>query len=701
MASHDVTVELFYSGDWHDHTATDEVYNGEATHGDDVKISHGKDAWSGGITPASATLVFRSWRFNPDYVSGDLYGLIGRNTPIRITVDGDVRFAGEVASWTPRQSLGGDVQVPDRWVEVIAGGVLRRLEAGTDPLPSALKTFYLDAAAQPVAYWTMEHGPLSDTTYPEIGPGSFIWTNAILESADVAPWLEPGVSIKTGTSLTGDVTMTTAPSRWAVDFMRAVDGDDIREFRFVVVGNTLDGSGWRHDFRMNFDATAGTVELIQDFDGTGAPASVTLTTTAVDVFAGTPNHVRLDLAQAGTAVDWELTIDGDVIDLGSLAATTLQGIAFIAPVSLPGTGSSTAFSHIAVFNGDPPALADTVDAAAGYQGEHAGDRFSRLSAESDVTDTVVGDAADTFAMGPQFPGELAAQYSEIQDTDDGIVFDTVTEVGVTYKTGRDRYSQAPTLELDYGAYEIAPPLHPVIDDKRIRNDVTVSRREGASARAVDGDNITALGRYKDTHDVNVFSDLVIDAPTGWRLHTGTVGGTGTRFEKLTIDLDACPHLQDAVVATSIGDRITIDHLPPELTPDLASLLVVGWSEVIASDRRKITFSCSSEAAMHIAELEHDDYATVGPQFTTLSGNHTATSPSLAIDCGADGLWAHEADFDIVVNGERMTVTGDAFGSGTFPNESQVLNVRRGVNVPAKVHAEGSPVRLFHPAYIGL
>lgn len=695
---HDVTVELFYSGAWHDHTETHEVYTGEATHGDDVKISHGKGSWSGGITPATATLVFRSWRFNPDNVSGDLYGLIGRNTRLRVTIDGDIRFSGEVASWTPRQSLGGDVQIPDRWVEVVAGGTLRRLEAGTDPLPSALKTFYLNAAAAPVAYWSMEHGRLSDTTYPEIGTGRFIWTNAVLEASEVAPWLEPGVSITTGTSLTGEVTMSTTPTHWAVDFMRTVAGDDIREFRLVAVGNTVDASGWRHDFRLNFDATAGTVELIQDFDGTGAPASVTLTTTAVDVFAGTPNHVRLDMDEVGADVNWDLIIDGSSVDTGTLAATALQGVAFIAPVCLPGTGSSTAFSHIAVF-GVPPSVADTVEAAFGYDGEKAGDRFVRLSDESLVSSTVDGDADDTVPMGPQFPGELVAQYAEIQDTDDGIVADNPIGAWVTYKTGRGRYSQAPTLELDYAAYEIAPPLQPVLDDKQVRNDITVSRREGTSARVVDTDSVDAIGRYKDSHDVNVFSDLVVDAPAGWRLHTGTAGGT--RFEKLTIDLDASPHLTEAVVATNVGSRITIDHLPAELTPDLANLLVIGWEERIAPDRRKITFNCVPEAPLHVAELEHDQYATVGPQFTTLSGAHSATTSDLAISNGADGLWNWEADFDIVVNGERMTVTGDQFGGGTYPNQSQVLNVVRSVNGVVKAHANGSAVRLFYPSYIGL
>lgn len=699
MAAHTVTVELFYSGVWNDHTATDEVYNGDADNGDDVKITHGGRSESGGITPATATLVFRSWRFNPDNVTSDLYGLIGRNTPIRITVDDDQRFEGEVAAWTPRQSLGGDVQVPDRWVEVAAAGELRRIEAGTDPLPSSLKTFYLDLATPPVAYWTMEHGALSDAELPVLGDGRIIWSNTRLEAADVAAWLEPGVKITTGTSLTAEVTMSTEPSRWAVDFMRAVD-EDAREFRFVVVGNTEDASGWRHDFRMAFDATTGVVELVLDYVGTGAPASVTLTTTAVDVFEGRPHHVRLNTNANGADTNWQVIIDGDTVDSGTIASNTMQGVAFIAPVSLPGTGPSTAFSHIAVFETTVPAVADTFEAAFGYPGEAAGTRFVRLSGESDITDTVAGTAADTVPMGPQFRGTLAAQYAEIAATDDGIIFDTVAGPGVTYKTGRNRYNQDPTLTLDYHAFEVAPPLQPVLDDRGIRNDVTATRRAGSEFRAVDETSVAALGRYTDKPEVNVFSDLVLAASAGWELHVGT--SAGTRFAQVTVDLDASPHLVDDVVATNVGDRIAITNLPAELTPDTVSLLVNGWTERAASDRRKITFNCIPEAPFHIAELDHADYAIVGAAFATVTeALIDLEETGISIACGGDGLWSHEVDYDITIGGERMTVTSVGAGSGTFPSQTQQLNVTRHVNGVVKTHAAGAVVNLFNRAYIGL
>jgi hypothetical protein len=702
---HEVAVELFYSGDWHDHAATEEVYTGEATHGDDIKISHGKGAWSGGITPAQATLVFRSWRFNPDNVSGDLYGLIGRNTPIRITVDGAVRFSGEVASWTPKQSLGGDVQVPDRWVEVEAGGILRRLQTGTDPLPSSLRTFYLQDPSEPLAYWPLDSGQLSLVGLPEVGGASFDISDgaAKFAGADLALWLEPGVEIGHGldlSSMAGNVTMSKTPNRWTVDHMRR-HAPDSRGLDLQVIGNTVSASAERYDWVLEIEPTTAQLRFFQLLVD-DSPSSVLLDTIAPDIFDDQPHHLRLELNQDGTGIDWVISVDGVSASTGTVAASDMQGVSAVRFNSFTDASPTAAVvGHVAVWSGTPPDLDETVTAAFGYPGETAGERFFRLSDEAPVTSEVRGDDADTVPMGPQFPGKLVAQYEEIQDADDGIIADNHRAFWVTYKTGRDRYNQTPALELDYAAYEIAPPLNPVIDDKLIRNDVTVSRREGASARAVDEDNVDAVGRYTDSLDVNVFSDLVVDAAAGWQLHTGTVAGSGTRFDRLTIDLDACPHLADAVAATNIGDRATIDHLPAELTPDLANLLVIGWNETIAPDRRKIIFNCIPEAALHIAELEHADYATVGPMFTTLSGNHSASTTSLAIQMHGDGPWDHETDFDIVISGERMTVTAAGAGSGTFPNQSQTLTVVRSVNGVVKSHLNGLDVRLFYPAYIGL
>lgn len=702
MPAHDVAVELFYSGEWHDHAATDEVYTGDATHGQDIKIRHGKGAESGGITPAQATLVFRSWRFNPENVAGDLYGLIGRNTPLRITVDGDVRFSGEVASWTPKQSLGGDVQVPDRWVEVTAGGVLRRIQAGKDPLPSSLRRFYDNHADSPRAYWPLDAGQASRVLLPAFGDANFddsSYPNLKIEPAAVAPWLESGIKMTDGSNIGGTVTMGAAPASWTVDAMFNVPTQDSDGLVINIFGNDLDSSGNRISWQYVCNPADWLLAVVFFNPDTGTTAD-TVATGDFQFTDGQPHHMRLTVANDGADVDWALYLDGSTIGLGTRTGQDMQGVGRIRLFALTGT-QRPAFGHVAVWVGDAPALADTVEAAFGHAGEPAAARFARLCEEAGITDTVVGGTGvnASVAMGPQFRAPLAAQFAEIQATDDGLVYDTVTAAGITYRTGHNRWNHTPRLTLDYAAYEVAPPLDPVLDDQRVRNDVTATRNQGASFRAVDEDSVTAIGRYNDSVDVNVFSDLTVEAAAGWHLHTGS--DSGTRFERVTVDLDATPGVKDDVVLTDVGRRIAIANLPAELMPDDASLTALGWTETIAPDRRKITFNTAPEAAYRVAELEHDDYATVGPMFTTLSGNHTATDTTIAIQPNGDGLWVYEQDFDIIIAGERMTVTAQGSGSGTFPSQSQILTVVRSVNGVVKAHSNGASVRLFYPSYIGI
>src|SRR5690606_13346731 len=142
----DVTVQLWYDGQWNDHTS-------DVLVDDQITITRGKADEAQEPAPATATLTFKGFKFNPRNPNSTLYGKIGRNTPLKILVDDTVRFAGEVASWTPLPALSGkDAQ---RRVKVQAAGITRRLGQGADPLLDAVHRFALQSGA--IDYW-----PLTD-----------------------------------------------------------------------------------------------------------------------------------------------------------------------------------------------------------------------------------------------------------------------------------------------------------------------------------------------------------------------------------------------------------------------------------------------------------------------------------------------------------------------------------------------------------
>lgn len=187
---------------------------------------------------------------------------------------------------------------------------------------------------------------------------------------------------------------------------------------------------------------------------------------------------------------------------------------------------------------------------------------------------------------------------------------------------------------------------------------------------------------------------------GWRLHLGTTGAA--RFPRVTVDLDATPALATAVGLVQPYSRITIANLPAELTPDLAELIVRGWTETIGSHRRKITYNCTPGQPYRIADPVGQVANRVG--FSALwrrdgAINTTQTGITLRNEEGPDVV--HESDFDVEAGGERMTVTAIGSWSGTYPNRFATFTMTRSVNGVVKSHPDDTQFRLFLRNYIGL
>lgn len=645
-----------------------------------------------------------------DNPSGELQSIQSVFWQVADVGDWEVRFSGEVSSWTPRQSLGGDVNLPDRWVEVVATDVIRRLGQGQDPLVAASQRFILDTPV--AALWPLDDGPdsraaravvgqpfkhapapppLTESNRPEYGGGT------------VAPWLPRAIK------LTNDQGTLSAPlsgftfGGWTVDLMYRADqsttGDapistalifnsDLREIRMV----------WGTD-----DGIFGTNVL----DDSGTILDTATGTDNSPVLDGRPHHVRWIASEAtGTNTRIQCFIDGieefdATLDTGLTATRPPEAISLgwnddvdsTAPVQL---------SMLAVFdNGFAPPLAEAVDAGFGHAGEHAGRRIRRLAREQDLTIVGLGDLDDTLSVGPQYPDGLLAILREAARVDLGDLLGVRTQRAVGYRPGRTRYNQVAVLALDYAAAEVAPPLDPVVDDQASRNDVTARRRDGGEQRRVDTEGplgVDTIGRYDAEVTVNTLSDgHDLASHTRWRLHLGTV--EGTRFPKVTVDLDATPTLASAAGAADSGDLLTINNLPAELTPDLARLLVLGYQETIGSHRRKITFNCAPEEPYHIAEVEHAQFSYIGSDGTVrTAGTIDSTQTSINFEI-ANGYFWTDSDFpvDVMVNGERMTLTAiSATGS-----DNQTFTVTRSVNGVVKSHPNGVTMDVFHKSYIGL
>lgn len=718
VAEQDVAVELFYDGTWN---------AAPAYAADGIACSRGAPGEGQEAPPSSATLTLddHSGDYSPRNPVSPLYGLVGRNTPCRISVGGDVRSCTEVSFWAPEVGLGGAVPR----VAIEGGGILRRLQQGNTPLKSALYRAIESADVQPSYWWSLEGGDGQATaSVPSTLTGGPALT-AAQASAGGSP--DHRLSGVVGGSVVGPLGGSTALdmsgggqlSVGLPDMFLSAAGP-LRVEVAVQFKEPVDPLESGQILRLSWlDVIVGLFQVPEagvsvDLSDTGSFVS---DSAAVVLDDGQWHHIRLDLTYAGVDTGYEVTIDGVSVMSGTAAS-----VAYNQPETLvlSPTGDMDAAAHLAVWDGSVPTNVDTAEAFAGYPGELAGERFLRLCGEEGIDATVLGDDEDTQPMGPQVPLKLVDLIRECSTTDDAMLFEPRDSLGLTLKTGRDRYNQDPVLTLDFADKGIAPGIRPVLDDQNTRNDVTAKRRNGASARALQDtgpmnvqnpiDDPEGVGRYDTTIDVNAATDAALLDHASWHLHKGTV--EDTRYPSITIDLDAAPELVTAVDALEHGDIIEVQNLPTSWSPTAVRLIALGVREQVGTHRRLVTLNCAPASTFEIGivgalaggtdlrgQAVDTDQSTLTSGITTTATSFSVTSVDIVWttrssdwSTGINGSGTSGAGLFIEIGGEVMRIT-----SITGASSPQTFNVARGVNGVSKSHDTGARVHATDPTRVGL
>jgi hypothetical protein len=288
---------------------------------------------------------------------------------------------------------------------------------------------------------------------------------------------------------------------------------------------------------------------------------------------------------------------------------------------------------------------------------------------------------------------------ECEAADGGILFEPRDMLGLAYRTRASLYHQDTVLTLDYDADDLSQ-IEPTDDDQQTRNDVTVTRVGGSSARAVETsgslsveDPPDGVGRYDTSVELSLEDDTTLSDRAGWLLHLGTVDEA--RFPVVAVEL-ARPNFIGANSAQTlaaqdldIGDRLVITDPPGWLPPDDIALLAQGFTEVLSNFTH--TVSVNSQPATPWDQAgEYDDGRKYTNSSTVLSEALDTTETGVDVAFTSGRPWSDtDGDFDIMVGGERMTVT--AVSGSTSP---QTFTVTRSVNGVVKSHASGAQVRLF-------
>lgn len=485
---------------------------------------------------------------------------------------------------------------------------------------------------------------------------------------------------------------------------------------------------------VSLDLASGIYDYVQmrfstQFELVGIDASGTnsIGTVAVDLSDGGWYFVELSASTGGVSTTYQLRVfdeDGNPVE-GSLSAATtvgthagsLHGPITKATVHSRSGGDSASLGHLATWRHASLAPTNYVRTAVnGFSGEPAGRRAERITQRYGLTFHSVGDLDDTVPMGPQPRAQVLTLLRECETADQGILHEPREAIGIAYRTNRSRYNQATAVTLDVDSGEVAPPWQPEIDDRLVRNDIQVKVPSGAYGHATktDGplntqepsdDPVDGVGRNDIEVESNVFSEDVLDDHAQWRLLLGTVDEPRWPAIEANLvreqELSANTALVRELAAVDVGDLLVVTNPPDDVPPDDVRQLAIGMDETLTQVEWRIGFNTVPASPYLVAELEHATLGIVQASATTKNGAANSTQTSMSVKFGAGPDWVHEGDFDIVMAGERMTVTAVGAAAGTYPDRVASLTVVRSVNGVVKAQAAGEPVAFFHKAYIGL
>lgn len=571
-----------WAGLWTDVTADAKPRDGGVT------ITRGRADETSTISPSSMTVTLDNTagkyvRLNPN---SPLYGRLDKNTPVQFWVDygyGWVRrYVGFISEFPPR-SLGGEA---DERMPIEAAGITRRLARGR-VLDSPLYRAITHHNVSYTAYWPLETD--GSSAIPGIGA---LRLSGPIEFSNAGPVGSAGeASFPVGTRATSSGLSMRPTTGWQVSFWLDLPANNVNTS--AIVGWITPGSLYSEWYAYVNETHPGQVALevyqrgVAEVFIIGTPDIRGMGPVLVTVIAGQQSgqvYISLSINNVRAASDFTFAPADFVTPITSIGINTLD---------LPGVAALTgSISHLYITREEPAnegSYGWLLAAGRGHAGEQATNRIRRLASEENVPVAIVGDDGTSEQMGPQPIARFLDIASDVEATDGGVLYER-RDGRLAYQPRVGRYNVTPRVMLDYSAGHVAPPLEPTDDDQHVRNDMTVSRVNGGSARVVDQSNVDSVGQYADAADVNVFDDDQLADQAGWRVHLGTADDL--RYPAITPNLNGRPNLLLDWAALEIGDPIAITTPGRDLPPGQIDVFAEGYTEQIDTVSWTATANCS-------------------------------------------------------------------------------------------------------------
>lgn len=321
---------------------------------------------------------------------------------------------------------------------------------------------------------------------------------------------------------------------------------------------------------------------------------------------GTGLYIDIELTASGSNVNWKLSAmqPGASSAVATYTGSITGSVGNVSDVYVNPNGSTTKSATSAgwiVVQTYADTLVTISPVLAGYNGELAATRISRLCAEQGLEFALVGNASDTPQMGPQQDDTFVNVLQSCMTFDKGMLYETRDAFGIGYRTRVSMQNQSPVV-FNYSAAVLSQQLQPVADDQFTRNDITVSRSNGSSVHVQQSsgtmsilDPPNGVGDYTYSVTVVAFADSQLANYAQWLLDLGTVDEY--RYPQISFDLtrSAVASLLSTIATLDIGAFVQLFQLPSFLTNGPVNELCWGFSETLNAYVWTISINAVPEA----------------------------------------------------------------------------------------------------------
>lgn len=665
-----VTLEYFIDGAWLNVTRLNDDTRLLGTDSGDsgVDIEFGRASESGRPTPTAVTYDYldNNATFDGDNPFSAYYRKIGLGTPVRLSIDGDVRAVLELESMLP---IADDIDDVVR-VSIRASDITQRLSGeGESPIGSPATRALMSEVndANRIAYWPLEEesgaesisSPMGSPTPSLGGEISFGAYTDAPSSARLATFGTDGQMFFTVPSYTGDTKLI---SLWHIPSTSTPS---------LPTGTRL--------LRLYFDG--GSVDIIDFHFGTSFDGSLhfkiyggglLLNTGTVHNFIsrtiGQHFMVSIELAQDGPDLDTALLVvnaTGNGLASQTFAGRTIGRLAFFAVAMDDCAGVSFGQPAVANDTGAFPNYISSVNGSlgtSGFKGERVGRRIERLCEEEGIPITIVGDPDDTVRTGPQTINTLYELLASEADLDGGLLYGTRTALELTYRTRVSLYNQWGTA-LDYA--HVHKGFRSTSDNQGVLNDITIDRSGGSSFRYVIPDDDEAhwttqpppagANRRPASFTLGAYSDADLVQLAAWRTHVAAWREKRFPALPLWLERDAFSAAdQTEIKNLELGDVVRLDaSAAPDWFPyDEIRLMVQGGRETLSQLAHRFTFN-TTPADIYEVEVTDTSGSTLA-----VAIDDNDTSAKLATSLGPEWFTGAPLDtaYQLQFAGQPVTVT---------------------------------------------